>query len=282
MNETQAPPDRMRAAQAIVRQFVADEAGAISIGEAALAIATLDRPDVPLAPYRAHLEELAAETARVASPAAGLAAQAQALGRVLVDRHGYRGDARTYDDLQNANLLRVIDRRRGLPVALGILYLNTAAALGWNARGLSFPGHFLIELRAGEERAVLDPFAGLAQPSRRELAERLKAQLGESAAFDPDYLRPVRGSEVLLRLQNNIRLRLQREGQNDAALEVLERMLWLGPDRPELWYQAAVERAGLGRLSAAIAAAERCSAIAPAPIRARSADLARDLRRRLH
>ncbi len=35
--------------------------------------------------------------------------------------HRYHGDTLTCHDLQNANPMRVIDRRKGLPVALGIL-----------------------------------------------------------------------------------------------------------------------------------------------------------------
>jgi len=56
-----------------------------------------------------------------------------ALTQVMAEEHGYGGDRQHYDDLQNANLIRVIDRRRGLPVALGILYLHAARAQGWRA-----------------------------------------------------------------------------------------------------------------------------------------------------
>ena len=50
--------------------------------------------------------------------------QVAALTGLLVGRHGFRGDNETYDDPRNANLMHVIDRRRGLPVALGILGIS--------------------------------------------------------------------------------------------------------------------------------------------------------------
>lgn len=82
-----------------------------------------------------------------AEPAAALAE--------AMRRQGYAGDVLTYDDLQNANLIRVIDRRKGLPVALGILWIHAARARGWRADGLAFPGHFLVRL---EHRVIVDPF----------------------------------------------------------------------------------------------------------------------------
>ena len=57
----------------------------------------------------------------------------------------YDGDRLNYDDPGNADFMSVIDRRRGLPVALGILYLHRAArAAGFQAMGLNTPGHFLL------------------------------------------------------------------------------------------------------------------------------------------
>src|SRR5262249_10859038 len=106
----------------------------IDLAQSALALAALTHPDASLAFYQQHL--LAEEVARsVAAEAAdgevGLAAQIRALNEILFDRHGYQGDRASYDDLQNADLMRVIDRRRGLPIALGILYIHAARAQGW-------------------------------------------------------------------------------------------------------------------------------------------------------
>ncbi len=40
--------------------------------------------------------------------------------------------------------MRVIDRRRGLPVALAILYLHAARGQGWAADALRFTGHVVV------------------------------------------------------------------------------------------------------------------------------------------
>src|SRR5262249_6087411 len=101
----------------------------IDIGRAALALAALDRPEAQRADYLAHLDALARDVAALKPE--GLADAAGALARTLAEQHRYRGDDATYDDMQNANLMRVIDRRRGLPVALGILYMHAGRAQGW-------------------------------------------------------------------------------------------------------------------------------------------------------
>ena len=69
-------------------------------------------------------------------------ASPEALAEVIARSYGYRGDTESYDDLQNADLVRVIERRKGLPVALSILYLDVARRQGWEAEGLAFPGAF--------------------------------------------------------------------------------------------------------------------------------------------
>src|SRR3984957_11448726 len=132
----------------------------LPIAEAALALASFERPRVGLARYRQHLTALARDVGRHSAASGDLAARATALNDIILLKHGYSGDELTYDDLQNANLMRVVDRRKGLPVALGILYLHAARAQGWDSVGLGFPGHFLIRLADGGGRLVLDPFPG--------------------------------------------------------------------------------------------------------------------------
>src|SRR3546814_8702530 len=57
-----------------------------------------------------------------------VAPRAIALAGVLLAEFGYHGDTESYDDPQNADLVRVIDRRMGLPVSLGVLYIHAARA----------------------------------------------------------------------------------------------------------------------------------------------------------
>lgn len=116
----------------------------LDIAGAALMLSALDHGGRPLEPYQAHLAEIAEHARAEAKVVTTVEDGARALGGLLVGRYGYDGDRLGYDDPQNADFMAVIDRRRGLPVALGILYLHAARAAGFRATGLNTPGHFLL------------------------------------------------------------------------------------------------------------------------------------------
>ena len=162
----------------------------IDLAEAALALAALDHPDVSLQRYRDHLSLLAEQVGELNPPDADtLEGRVTALQDVLVGRHGYEGDTLTYDDIQNANMMQVIDRKKGLPVALGILFIQTARAQGWAISGLNFPGHFLVRLEYAGERVILDPFNQGQSRSVMELRDLLKVAAGAGRGADAGILR---------------------------------------------------------------------------------------------
>jgi len=230
----------------------------IDLAEAALLLAALDYPDADLAPYRRHLAALASNLADIALPGKEtLDGRVAALTQVVAEQHGYAGDRRTYEDLQNANLIRVIDRRKGLPVALGILYLHAARAQGWRASGINFPGHFLIAVEDDDERIILDPFEGGMQVDLARLQLMLKTALGADAELQPEYYASMTNRGVLLRLQNNIKKRVLDSGDQQRGAQVIEGMLTIAPELPDLWREAAELRAEIGEMRAALQALDR-------------------------
>lgn len=235
----------------------------LPIADAALALASFDRPRVGLARYSRHLRTLAQDVGRRAGGATTLEARLNALNEIMLLKHGYSGDELTYDDLQNANLMRVIDRRRGLPVALGILYIDVARAQGWEAVGLGFPGHFLVLLSDGGARLILDPFHGGRVLDAVALRELLKAIAGQEVELAPEHYAPVPDREVLLRLQNNLKSRLIQAQRPEEAVRVIETMRMLAPDLAELAREAGVIHAQLGNMKAAMRAIEEFIARAP-------------------
>jgi regulator of sirC expression with transglutaminase-like and TPR domain len=257
-----APFSDRPGADAFLRGLAGREEGPWPLGAAALALACRDRPRVDLARYHEHLAALAREVGEAAATADDAAQRLAALNEVIASRHRYAGDTLTYEDPQNANLMRVIDRRKGLPVALGILYLHAGRTQGWSMAGLAFPGHFLLRLEAQGERLVLDPFHGGRLRNAAELRELLKAIAGNAAELEPQHYAPVSDREILLRLQNNLKLRFVESQQLEPALAVIEGMLLFAPDLPGLWREAGLIHAELGSLRAGVEALERCQALA--------------------
>jgi regulator of sirC expression with transglutaminase-like and TPR domain len=237
----------------------------IDIGDAALQLARVDAPDIDWRAARAHLSELARDAVELAGMlgAADIAVRAEALAGLIAGRHGYAGDTASYDDLANANLIRVIQRRKGLPVALGIIWLHTARAAGWAAHGVDFPAHFLVALEGKSVQAIIDVFGGGVTLDARDLRVLLKRVEGEKAELRPGLLRPMSARRVLLRLQNNIVGRRLEAGDLAGALTCMEDMLRIAPDHADLWRQAAVMNQRLDRVGAALRCFERFLTLVP-------------------
>jgi len=275
------------AVESRLRRIGAQDDAEIDVAGAALLLAALDRPQLSLERYHHHLSLLTrdiADMAEKSGAADSLETRVKVLNAILVERYGYRGDRETYDDLANANLMRVIDRRRGLPVALGILYLHGARAQGWQISGLNFPGHFLLRLDLGGRRAIIDPFNSGATRDAAALRALLKSMAGETMELRPEHTEPVGCRDVLLRLQNNIKLRHVREEHSGAALEVLESMLMIAPERAGLWREAGILHSHLDNMRAAIIAFEHYLELSPAgePGRRDIAALLQQLRTQLN
>lgn len=234
----------------------------IDLAEGAFALALQDQPGVSLDRYRNHIEKLcqSVRDEHAKSLAEGgkddLDVRIGALNKVIHDDLGYRGDSENYDDLQNANLIRVIDRRRGLPVALSLLYLHAAARLGWAAEGLSFPGHFIIRLECGGERRIIDPFHGGRTLEAPDLRNILKRTVGDKAELSHLYYTPVPRREILLRLENNLKTRLIANEDYAHAARIVDAMRALAPAEYRLYLDAGVLQAKLGNYRAAADALE--------------------------
>jgi regulator of sirC expression with transglutaminase-like and TPR domain len=233
--------------------------GPHDIARAALMLAALDREPRSLAPYETHLDKIAEAGRNDLRFVFRAEEAARLLSTVLAGRFGYDGDRLAYDDPMNADLISVIDRRRGLPVALGILYIHAARAAGFEACGLNTPAHFLLRIDVKGSNALIDPFNGGAAVDR----ERLGGPPGMSAAMPGESALSLRvsDSDVLLRLQNNIRLRALKAGDRERGLEIARRMVLVAPGRPDLWMELARLHEAGGSLGAAKRAYEACLAL---------------------
>ena len=158
----------------------------------------------------------------------------------------------------------MIERRKGLPVALGIIWLHAARAAGWGAHGVDFPAHFLIALEGKSVQAVIDVFAGGTTLDARDLRVLLKRVEGEKAELRPGLLRPMSARRVLLRLQNNIMTRRLQAGDLAGALTCTEDMLRIAPDHARTCgARRRVMNQRLDRVSAALRCFDRFLTLVP-------------------
>jgi regulator of sirC expression with transglutaminase-like and TPR domain len=103
-------------------------------------------------------------------------------------------------------------------------------------QGVSFPGHFLVNLRVSGGQLVLDPFCGGEAQSESDLRARLALVLPQQEAETlplSQFLQAATPRQILARLLRNLKgIYLQsEEAQN--TLEVTRRMVMVAPHAAE-------------------------------------------------
>ena len=178
-----------------------------SLDELALALAGEFRA-VDADAALAELDRLGAELA----PAAGTgpAAEAEALRELLGDRHGFVGDSAEYDHPDNSMLDLVLERRKGLPILLSVVYVEVARRAGIALAGVGLPGHFVVGHFGQAPPLLLDPFrsgtmmAALDAPLEpwgpHATALRMLNNLLGSYQRRADLVRAIRAAELRLAL----------------------------------------------------------------------------------
>lgn len=174
------------------------------------------------------------------------------LNAFLFQDLGFRGDWETYGDPANAVLPRVLVRKRGLPIALSILWIDLARRLGFDAVGVALPGHFIAGIRTDVGLLYFDPFNGGA-PVGEEGAARLvrKATRGR-IDFEPAMLEPVGHRMILARLVRNLHARYLRDEAWEEALWTSTHLILLRPQEPESYRDRAFLRLHRGEVMEAL------------------------------
>ena len=223
-----------------------DEGEDIPLTEAALSIAQDEYPKLDLAATQFEIDRFAA-TLKARLPAdAGQVHKLRLLNRYFFGELGFAGNLNDYYDPDNSYLQRVIERRRGIPISLAILYMEIGQQIGLPVRGVSFPGHFLVKLKVRAGDIFLDPYTGESL-SREQLEERLTgflAQLsspGSAAqwtALPVDLalipaIREATTREILTRLLRNLKSIYRQRNAWEKLLAVQKRLVILLPDEPE-------------------------------------------------
>ncbi len=275
--------------KAYLAEVAVQEDQDIDVAKVAIAFATFAHPGISVDRYFHHLEQIAVEAERVyharlkAEEVDSAEVRLSVLQDVIADQYGYTGDVQHYDDLQNASLIRVIDRAKGLPITLAILYIHVGRAMGWDVEGLNLPGHFVCRIEYSGQRLVFDPFCDGKLLGAPELRGYVKQALGPHAELSAAYYEPASNREILVRLQNNIKYRKIDAEDYLGALEAVELMRAIDPNEHRLLLDAGVLYARTDQAKAAIEHLSRYIERAPdSRDRYEAEMLLRELSERLH
>jgi regulator of sirC expression with transglutaminase-like and TPR domain len=231
--------------------LVAEDEG-FALLEAAICVAQDDHPELDVQAVLAEIDGLAAKLkARLPADASALR-RLQSMNQYFFVELGFAGNVNNYYDRGNSYLHQVLATRRGIPITLALLYCELASQLGLTARGVSFPGHFLIKLRLPQGEVVIDPFNGRSL-SREELDERLgpyRARQGLAGDFEVPlglFLQAAPARDVLARLLFNLKEIAHTAEDWPRLLAVQQRLVLLLPQDAEQLRDRGLTWAELGR-----------------------------------
>lgn len=217
-----------------LERLLRDEDDSIELDEAALVLARIEYPGLPLAPWRAeldfHAEQLRARNRH------GFRVTA---GEYLFGELQFRGNDEDYYNPHNSCLNYVLEQRRGIPITLSILYMELGRRLGVKVEGIPAPGHFLVKVEEDGDDYYIDVFNG----------GRLRENLEEEV--DARYLVAATKRMIFIRMLNNLRMiYLQRQAWHKAS-QVLDLLLEADPVDADALRQRAATRAATHRFQAA-------------------------------
>lgn len=202
----------------------------IDIAQAALWIAQEEYPEIEVDAYLRRFDELADKARNFVGTHGTPADQIERLNHFLFEEEGFSGDRDDYYDPRNSYLNDVLDRRKGIPISLSVVYCELAQRLALPVYGVSFPGHFLARY-VGKPDVIIDPFFGKVI-SAEECARRLAGVYGRAARFDLRLLEPAPARQILARMLANLK-QIYVERQDDLrALRCADRIVLLLPDSP--------------------------------------------------
>ncbi|MDA1035905.1 MAG: transglutaminase-like domain-containing protein [Chloroflexi bacterium] len=215
-----------------------------------------------------RLDDVADEARKRLAEAEGPLGQINALNETMFDELGFAGNTDDYYDPRNSLLNQVIERRRGIPITLSLVYIEVGARAGIPLVGVGMPGHFLVK-HESEDSLFVDPYHRGVIRDESECIQQF-SRINEGMHWDPAFLSPVAPRSLLARMLRNLgAIWTQREelalaervltllmvlqpgeaghkrdrgmlrfrlGQRDDALTDLEAYLDPRTSAPDMWY----------------------------------------------
>jgi regulator of sirC expression with transglutaminase-like and TPR domain len=218
-----------------------------------------------------RFDDLAAPLAARNLAALSPAEQAHAVSVHIYEHLGFRGNEQDYYDPKNSLLPDVLDRRLGIPITLALVYCEVARRVGVRARGVSFPGHFLVRVDppardgvAGDARPIaVDPFFGGRQLDDAGLQTLLKRAAPSQTVVLEEHLAPASARTILVRMLINLKWIHATRGDFARALLALDRIISLTPDSVPALRERGLLAARLGAVEAARADLSRLLELVP-------------------
>ena len=225
--------------------------------EAVASLAQDEYPELDVQQVLGDVDQLLARVQRRLPADAAALHRLRVLNQFFFVDLGFGGNVNDFYDPDNSYLHAVLRTRRGIPISLAVLWMELAQGLRLDARGVGFPGHFMVKVHLPKGQVVLDPFTGHSL-SREQLAERLEPYRRRSAEDEDTevplglYLQTASPREILARMLRNLKEIHRAQEDWGRLVPVLDRLIVLQPDAWPEYRDRGLAHAALGHKQQAV------------------------------
>ena len=210
--------------------FAKREDTEIQLATGALLIAQSEYPALKIEDYLCRLDEMASAVQERIQGATLPEHHISALNGYLFEENGFTGNTENYYALGNNFLNTVLDNKTGIPITLGVVYIEVGRRVGLPLTGVNFPGHFLVKYQCEHLDIHLDVFKAGGFMCEATLQAKLKEVMGRSVTLEPRMLAEASDREILARILRNLVRAYTLLERYDKALTAAERITWLLPN----------------------------------------------------
>ena len=155
---------------------------------------------------------------------------------LLFNVQKFKANTDDYYNPLNSYLNIVIERKRGIPITLCMLYMRVARSVNFKMYPVNFPGHFLIKhiLEDNSGEIIVDPFNGgriMDDYSLKALIEQAYPQ--QNIPLTHALVEKATAAQVLIRMLNNLKGSYYEAQDIDRYNIANEMVLAIDPYNPD-------------------------------------------------
>jgi len=215
------------------RQLFADAVGRLGedldLAMVSLYIEGEDFGDVDVSECLGKLDKLASRAGDMLGASTDMASRLESFSLYMSVKEGFTGDAKDYYNPDNVYLNRVLDRRRGMPIALSLVYMEVGLRLGIQFEAIGLPGHLVIRAITPKRDYFIDPFHRGRVITRADCAEMVGKMYGDRVEMHDRFFEPYTKKQFLVRFLSNLKGIYSRSCEYSKALAAADRIALVDP-----------------------------------------------------
>ena len=192
--------------------------------EAWFIISKYQYPDIDEQFYRTKIYNLVSQINEEVEKSFSELEKISAFNKVFFSQNGFRGNTRNFQSPDNSFINTVIDKHKGNPLSLSMLYIIIAEQIGLPICGVNMPKHFIIgfedenEINGDPIKFYINPFSKGAILNRQDLEVFLKR---EKLKEESKYFTPCGNTAIVKRLLNNLLHSFTFQSKKEKAQEII-------------------------------------------------------------